>query len=338
MAVSVLLRYIIAGVLRRDYILTSAGKAYIDIPGGSLLYTAGGFGVWENGVGLVGRVGEDYPQEWLEQIRSRGFDARGITVIPQILDLRSFYAYSSDGKYTNENPISHFSRLGLPLPKSLLGYSPPPNQNSLPASDSPFSIRMMDVPDDYLDVTAAHVCPIEIQTQTSLTSLFHQRHINTITIDPSNEFMNPINWDKIHPLLRFTTALLTSEAKVRALFKGRSSDIWEMMESLASSGCEVIVIKRGSEGQYVYEQTGKKRWAIPAYPSRFTDSTGCGDAFCGGFLAGFRSTYSPLEAALHGNISSSLKIEGSGPFYPIDCLPGLAAARLDKLRGMIRKI
>jgi sugar/nucleoside kinase (ribokinase family) len=338
MAVSALLRYIITGALRRDYILTSAGKAFLDIPGGNLLYAAGGFGVWENGVGLIGRVGEDYPQEWLEKIRTRGFDTRGITIIPQTFDLRSFVAYTGEGKFTTENPISHFSRLGLPMPKSLLGYIPPSAQNSLPASDSPNSIRMMDLPDDYLDVTAAHICPIDIQTQISLTSLYHQRHINTISIDPPADYMNPNNWEKIRPLLRYTTALLTSETKIRTLFQGRSTDIWEMVESLASSGCEIIVIKRGIEGQYVYEHAGKKRWSIPAYPSRENDSTGCGNAFCGGFLAGFRLTYSPLEAAMHGNISASLKIEGTGPFYPMDCLPGLASARLEKLRSTVRKI
>jgi sugar/nucleoside kinase (ribokinase family) len=67
------------------------------------------------------------------------------------------------------------------------------------------------------------------------------------------------------------------------------------------------------------------------------DPTGAGDAFCGGFLAGFRSTYEPVDAALHGNISASLVIEGGGPFYALDALPGLAQARLEGLRGMARK-
>jgi len=41
---------------------------------------------------------------------------------------------------------------------------------------------------------------------------------------------------------------------------------------------------------------------------------------------------------LHGSISASLKIEGSGPFYPLDVLPGLAEARLNALQQLAREV
>jgi len=69
-----------------------------------------------------------------------------------------------------------------------------------------------------------------------------------------------------------------------------------------------------------------------------TDPTGAGDSFCGGFLAGYKKTYDPLQAALYGNVSASLKIEGSGAFYPLDVLPGLAEARLNALKDLVRKV
>ena len=64
------------------------------------------------------------------------------------------------------------------------------------------------------------------------------------------------------------------------------------------------------------------------------DTTGAGDAFCGGFLAGYCKHYDPLEGVLYGNISASLKLEGSGAFYPLDVLPGLAF-KLQLPRDMI---
>jgi len=33
-----------------------------------------------------------------------------------------------------------------------------------------------------------------------------------------------------------------------------------------------------------------------------------------------------------------LKLEGSGPFYPMDVLPGLAQARLNVLKDMVRQV
>jgi sugar/nucleoside kinase (ribokinase family) len=68
------------------------------------------------------------------------------------------------------------------------------------------------------------------------------------------------------------------------------------------------------------------------------DPTGKSDAFAGGFLAGYREHYDPLEAALKGAIAASLVVEGSGVFYAKDAMPGLMNARLYALRSLAREI
>jgi ribokinase len=88
----------------------------------------------------------------------------------------------------------------------------------------------------------------------------------------------------------------------------------------------------------LYDSATRNRWEVPAYPANVVDPTGAGDAFCGGFLAGYRKTFDPLESVLYGNISASLVIEGQGPLYAMDALPGLAEARLNALRQLVRKI
>jgi sugar/nucleoside kinase (ribokinase family) len=110
------------------------------------------------------------------------------------------------------------------------------------------------------------------------------------------------------------------------------------MEAVADYGCEIVVVKRGELGQYLFDRATKTKWEIPAYPARVIDPTGAGDSFCGGFLAGYRKTYEPLQAAMYGSISSSLTIEGSGVFYAMDALPGLANARLEALKDGVRKV
>jgi ribokinase len=82
----------------------------------------------------------------------------------------------------------------------------------------------------------------------------------------------------------------------------------------------------------------KRKWEVPAYPARIADPTGAGHAFDGGFVAGYCKSYDPLEGVLYGNVSASLKLEGSGAFYPLDVLPGLADARLNVLRDMVREV
>jgi sugar/nucleoside kinase (ribokinase family) len=107
---------------------------------------------------------------------------------------------------------------------------------------------------------------------------------------------------------------------------------------LGRYGSELIIIKRGVKGQYLYVAASGKKWAVPAYPARVNNPAGAGDAFCGGFLAGFRKTFDPLQAVLFGNVAASLVVEGSGPFFALKSLPGLAEARLDRLKAMVREV
>ena len=107
---------------------------------------------------------------------------------------------------------------------------------------------------------------------------------------------------------------------------------------MAVCGCELVVVKRGARGLLLYDAAGKKRWEIPAYPSRLVDPTGAGESFCGGSLIGFHQTYDPVRAALYGNVSASLAVEGSGAFYALESMPGLAQARLDSLAGVVRQV
>jgi sugar/nucleoside kinase (ribokinase family) len=330
-------RFLIAGQLRRDFLLPPDGKPMLDVPGGSLLYAGVGLRIWETDIGLIGRVGEDYPQSWLENLDQWGFDRRGIQVLPEAIDLRWFAAYPDGSTCITDNPVTQFAERGLPFPKVLLDYVTLPVQIDSRIRMQPLTLRLGDIPSDYLDAGAAHLCPLDYLSHNLLPSVLRQGHITTITLDPSPGYMSPTYWENIPAVMTGLTALLTSEAKLRNLFQGRSSNLWEMAETLAGFGCEIVVIKRSEKGQYLYDGLSHTRWTIPGYPAHLVDPTGAGDAYCGGFLAGYKRTYDPLQAALYGNISASLVIEGSGVFYALDSLPGLADARLLALKDMVRK-
>lgn len=332
-------RFIFTGQLLREYLILPADQVLLDVPGGNLLYAAVGLLVWEAEPppGIVARVGEDYPRIWLAEFERRGMDVRGVNVLPQSVDVRSFKAFASLSNYSSEEPVVHFARLGVPFPKALLGYRNIPANIDSRTRLLETSLRQSDIPPEYLDAHVAHLCPQDYLTHSLLPAVLRQAEFTTITLDPSPGYMNPTYWEDIPALLTGLTAFLPSEEELRTLFQGRSADLWQMLEALSSYGCEIVVVKRGEGGQWLYDASTRSRWEIPAYPSRLVDPSGVGDAFCGGFLAGYRKTYDPLEAVLYGNISASLVIEGVGPFYALDALPGLAEARLEALRQSVRK-
>jgi hypothetical protein len=333
---------VIAGQLRRQYLLPPDGPPLLDKPGGNLLYAAAGAQLWnenkEEVIAMLGRVGEDYPQEWLRNFKKNGFETQGVKILPQSLDLRHFLVYTGTRISENANPVSHFAQRGLTFPKTLLGYQPPQTKEDSRARQNFDSPRLLDIPDSYKQPHGVHLCPLDFATHIQLAAAFRQSGATFLTIDPTPGYMNANFLVDLRSLLQGVTAFMPSEQDLRNLFWGRSEDLWEMASILGGFGCQFIVIKRGTRGQYLYESQTGRRWEIPAYPNNPFDLTGAGDTFCGGCLIGYAKTLDPLQAVLHGNIAASLTIEGSGPFYAFDAMPGLAAARLHSLAEIVKEI
>ena len=118
-------RDIFVGDLRREYILTRSEEWILDSPGGSLLYASAGYLTWEAQLrpGILTRVGEDYPEIWLDNFTSRGIDISGVVILPQALDLRDCILLEGGSAYSKEDHLAFLSRRMLSLPPGLIGYS-----------------------------------------------------------------------------------------------------------------------------------------------------------------------------------------------------------------------
>lgn len=327
-------QFLVFGNLTREYLLPAVGQPRLDVAGGDLLYAAAGLRVWESNVGLVGRVGDDYPRAWLNECKRRGFDTSGIKILPQALDVREFVSYTESFELSELNPITHFARRGMTFPKALLGYQPLEER----ATEEAGRLVITDIPEDYLSARAALICPMDLTTQNQLIAGLKRGNTHTFLLDPLRATMTPKAKRELPALLNGVTALLLSQEELRNLFWGETHDLWEMAEAVSMYGCEYVVIKCGAQGQLLYISSNKRRVEIPAYPARIADPTGAGYAFDGGFLAGYCKNYDPLEGVFYGSVSSSLKLEGSGAFYLLDVLPGLADARLNAVKGLAREV
>jgi hypothetical protein len=114
--------YLIVGGLREDYCITHDGRVTEGAQGGNAAYAGAGAALWNRSVGLLSRVGCNYPSQWLDQLERIGFDVSGVVVLPEPQDTRTFYAYLSPVDRVDTNPAFHFQRIGRPLPKALLDY------------------------------------------------------------------------------------------------------------------------------------------------------------------------------------------------------------------------
>ncbi len=330
------LRFVLAGCLNRDTILPISGSPQIDILGGSLPYAAVGLMLWGGKAGLLARIGQDYPLAWLDRFGSLGFDLSGIKVLNSEMDARRFMAHENLAITHYQNPIQHFADHGLTYPHSMLGYRAPIPYHSGRTTPIKASIQISDIPDSYLEASAVHICPIDYPAHILLPSVFRQQQASTITLASYPGYMDPAFWEEMPSLLSEITAFMTPEAEIRNLFLGRQTDLWEMAGILAEYGPEFVLIQTESLGYYLFDRVNGKRWVVPQYQSKVVDPTGMCDAFAGGFLAGYREHYDPLEAALMGSIAASVVVGGSGVYYALDVMPGLIEARRSALRELVQ--
>ncbi len=332
-------RDLFVGELQREYFLTEDGVEG-EIPGGGILYAAVGYLIWESEFhpGLLTRVGSDYPRGWLEDFLKHRINVEGVNVLPHPLDLRTCYTWQGDQLTEILDPVAFCTQKDLPLPESLLDCRSREVQVPDRRTRKETSVREEDIPRGFLGSTGAHLCPQDYLSHHLLPAVLRSRGFTTLTLDPGSAYMEPAFRGDIPSLVTGLTAFLPSAENVRNLYQGQKADLWEIAAHLSRFGVPIIIIKNAREGQLVYDREGERRWVIPAYPSRISNPRGAGDAFCGGFLAGYRKTFDPLEAALYGSAAASLVVEGSGPFYALEAIPGLIRARFEYLKARVREV
>jgi ribokinase len=335
-------QFIIIGGLREDYFITPNGEVHLREIGGNALYSAVGAALWsrtrQQSVGLIARVGENYPADWINVFNERGFDTRGIKIVPGWQDTRTFYAYLSLEERIDTDPIGHFARVGQPLPAALKDYNTSTEGQDVRQKFATLAVRPTDAPKSFHDALGLHISPCDYLTQRTLPGALRDAGVKVVTCDPSVRYMQPGLKKEVAEVVRGLDGFLPSEMEVRSYYRNETFDIWEAAAEFGAMGCKNVVIKRGANGCVLFNVESGGRWHVPAYPATVKDVTGAGDAFGGGFMTGLAETGDPVEAALRGLVSASIVIEGIGALNGLDAHPDLPQARLNRLKESVRKL
>jgi len=122
------------------------------------------------------------------------------------------------------------------------------------------------------------------------------------------------NWDprgrwELQGFFDYLDVFLPNENELKAI-AGRS-DLEEAIKAMASY-VPVLVVKRGAEGALAI--CGQERVEVPAFPVRVVDTTGAGDSFDAGFLAGWLRGEPLRQCLLLGAACGGLTTTRTGGF------------------------
>ena len=292
----------VLGNLVVDDVVYEDGRTEMGQAGGAAVYVALGAALWWRRVAIVSRVGDDYPKWLLEALEKRRIDLSRIGRLPGGT-LRTWLLYEG-----RRRRVVH--RLEGPTHEQA-------------------SPRASDLPDGW-DCAAIHLAPMPLDLQRRLIARLSGRQGALLSADPY-ELLEEGNLDRWRETFAACDLLFFGEDEL--LIEGALDAPAPILERLCRSGdgrsarLARVVLKRGARGGMAYDRDrrGVTEWVGRA--DRLVDSTGAGDAFAGGVLAGLLRG-DPLEGALErGVVSASFALAGQGPRGLLAAGPETAESR-----------
>ena len=271
------------GSVAFDAIETPFGKTD-KIIGGAGTYIAIASSYFQKNQRLVSVVGEDFPQDTLDDLRVRGVDLQGL----QIKSGEKTFFWS--GKYHNDMN----SRDTLVTELNVLEHFDP----IIPASYQGTDFLML----GNLSPTVQRLVIERLEQRPKL-----------IAMDTMNFWMD-IAWDELMKTLRLVDVLIINDEEARQLSKEYS--LVKAAKKIKSMGPKILIIKKGEHGALLFH--GEDVFFAPALPLEDVyDPTGAGDTFAGGFI-GYLSTVDEVNfenlkrAIIVGSAMASFCVEKFG--------------------------
>ena len=314
---------LVAGSLTIDNVRTANGDLLPPRPGGNVIFAALGARLWSDAVGLVSRAGADYPAGALERLTSLGLDLSGITRVDAPHGLNVAFNYAADGSRIRVFPPAIMQSIPLHERGRFMDYTAAGLEARFAVWQA-FSPDASDIPVAWAGrVGAAHLAAMPVSSHLSLARALQPARVQLDSPWYDERAMHvPVH----QRLLADLAILMPSEADL--LIWRPEMDPLVTAADLARENSRPVLVKRGSEGAILIGVDGRRKAHWPAIPAPVIDLTGAGDAFCGGFLAGFAATGDWSQAGAHGTVSASFAIGGIGTDALFEVDPTEAARRL----------
>lgn len=166
---------------------------------------------------------------------------------------------------------------------------------------------------DLINSKLIYIAALDGDWQKTLTKIFNSKSKNQNLKIAWNPGMIQLKAGKkkLAPFLKKTEILIVNR-KEAAILSGKDENIISLLlKSLAQLGPKIIVITCGSDGAYVMDKNGILYEASKS--TKIIDTTGAGDSFSSGFLAGlilWRDLGKALKLGII-NSAANLKIVGA---------------------------
>lgn len=298
---------IIGGTVALDNVKTPTASVE-NVLGGSAAYAAVSCSYFTDQTRLLGVVGRDFPQEYLEMLSSKGVNLEGI----EQSEKESFL-------WTGEYLEGMAERETLAVAVNVL---------------EDWKVTVPEAVADSPIVVLANMSPEnQLQMLSQITA-----EPKFILADTMDIWMN-IARKQLDEVLKQVDCLVVNEGEAK-LLTGETNLILAG-EKMRAQGLKHVIIKVGEFGSYLFGPDDAF-YRVPAFPLKnFVDPTGAGDSFLGamaGYLSGLNTldftTLQLRDAMVRGSVASSFTCEDFSTHKLQEVDAGKISARMDALKEM----
>jgi sugar/nucleoside kinase (ribokinase family) len=271
---------LVVGTVAFDSIETPLGSVE-RVLGGSASYFALGASYFAP-VRIVGVIGQDFPQDYLDLFTQRGVDIQGVKQ-------ERGDTFHWRGRYHEDINLRDTLELHLNV---LAGFEP-------------------QLPESYRD--AEYVFLGNIDPVMQLEVLNQIRRMKLVVCDTMDHWIRESAAD-LRKVLQRIEMLVLNDSEARLL--SGYNNIVQAARAILRMGPKMVLIKRGEYG--VLQFSDSTVFATPAYPlEEVFDPTGAGDSFAGGFMgqlarSGDLSQGGLRRAIVYGSVVASFTVEDFG--------------------------
>lgn len=291
------------GSLTIDDLVFADGSTRWAVPGGNAAYSALGASIWASNVRIVAPLGSDYPREIFHGKIELAHCRR------QERSLRNWGLYEEDGS-------RHF--VSRSSSRNWSDFCPKP-------SDARLGVHV-----------GAHVAAMPYNLTIELIKELRAAGASIISLDlDDHDLAGTSSAGQTVDLINAVDIFSPSWQDVLAIVSvDEPTDALRRLRKLAPEP-RAIVVKCGTDGVFAHMRGTDYWFHVPAASVDVIDTTGAGDAFCGGFLARFSLDENPIESLLCGTVSASFCVESFGFEGLLSASLSDAVRRLDSLRPLV---
>lgn len=268
---------LVIGSVAFDSVETPFGKVE-NVLGGSATYFATSASFFAD-VSLVAVVGEDFPEEHTDFLKSRSIDIRGLVRNPgKTFSWKGKYGYDLNDAHTLETSLNVFESFKPVIPREF--------------SEMEYLFLANIDPDLQLEV------------------MRQAKHPKVIASDTMNFWISS-KPESLKKVIGMVDILIINDAEARQL--SQESNLVSSARKILSLGVKTLIVKRGEYGVLMF--TDSSVFAAPAFPlENVFDPTGAGDTFAGGFMGYLANTGDLSEAGIRqaiifGSVMASFTVE-----------------------------